>query len=205
MIPRIAVPAVAAVLAMTALAGCGGGSDVTDHAAENRREAARARLAAGDLPGRWEATPNGGTLNCAALAGAPGAGYAASDQMNGVNGSADNVVFVFRNALAARIRMQAILSPATRRCIGREMGNASPVTAPSTAPDVGRVGDDVHTARFPMGGRNQDGDVLDVVVVQLGRGGVVVEVGGAPAQLDSGLRAAVVAAAVRKLRAAIAG
>jgi hypothetical protein len=194
--------AVIAALTAAALAGCGG-EVVTDHAAQDRREAARARLVAGDLPGRWEATPNGGTLNCAALAGAPGAGYAASDQMNGVSGSADNVVFVFRNALAARIRMQAILSPATRRCISREMGNASPTSTPSPSLDVGRVGDDVHTARFPMGGSNRDGDVLDVVVVQVGRGGVVVEVGGAPAQLDSGLRAAVVATAIRKLRTAI--
>jgi hypothetical protein len=198
--------AVIAALMAAVLAGCGG-AVVTDHAAENRREAARARLVVGDLPGRWEATRNGGTLNCAALAGAPGAGHAASDQLMSAGGSADNVVFVFRNALAARIRMQAVLSDATRRCIGREMwGAGSGIVSTAVPLDVGRIGDDAHAARFRApAGVDADISALDVVAVQLGRGGVVVEVGGSPAQLDSGLRAGVVAAAVRKLRQSIGG
>jgi hypothetical protein len=82
-----------------------------------------------------------------------------------------------------------------------------PARAATSSPlTVDRVGDDVHAARFPLPAGTQDRyEALDVVVVQIGRGGVVVEVGSTTAQLDSGLRAAVVATAVRKLRATLDG
>jgi hypothetical protein len=204
MIPRIAGLAAIAVLAAAVLAGCGGAAD---RAAQDQRSAVSARLDTGDLPGRWVAIRNGGTLSCPALAGAPGAERAASYLLISRGGSADNVIFLFPNALAAKFRMQGILSAESRRCIGREMWDKAPVPVRSAPLTIRRVGDETKAARFTWPPRIDDlgGDVLDVVVVRIGRGGVVVEVNADAAELDAGLRDGIVAAAVRKLRAALAG
>jgi hypothetical protein len=204
MIPRMAAIAATVASIAAVLPGCGG---VTDHAGADRRAAGRARLAADDLPGSWAATPNGGTVTCPALAGTGGAQRAVSDQFIGEQGSADDVVYVFRNALAAKIQLQPILSGAGRRCIAHAMWDGPAAAVRSATLPVARVGDEVQAARFalPAGTAGLIG-VLDVVVVRVGRAGVVVEVAAdEAARLDGGLRAAAVAAAVRKLRAALEG
>jgi hypothetical protein len=202
MTARIAGLVVSAALAAAVLAGCGGTSD---RAAQDRRSAAIARIAAEDLPGRWVPTPNGGTLNCPALAGALGAARSASDQLLSEGGSADDVVLLFPNALAAKVQMQAILSAAGRRCIGREMWDHAPAAVPSATLAVHPVGDDVQAARFTLPAGADELGILDVVVVRIGRGVVVVEVASDAPRLDAGLRDGVVAVSVRKLRAALDG
>jgi hypothetical protein len=199
-IGRIA-PTAAVLSALAVLAGCGG---TGDRSAQDAQVVGRARLAPGDMAGRWVAMPNGGTLSCPALAGSGSSKRAASDLLTSERGVLDDVVFVFPNALAARIQTQAILSDEGRECIGRRMWDGAPAAVRSTTLDVDPIGDHVHAVRFtPQAGRDRFDGVLDVVVVVIGRAAVVVEVSATPARLDAGLRASAVAAAVRKLRAAI--
>ena len=203
MFRRIAGLAATAALAVAVLAGCGGGAD---RASADRSAATIARLGTGDLPGRWEATRNGGTLSCPALAGALGAARAASDLLIGERGVVDDVVLLFPNVLAAKVQTSAILSAEGRRCIGREMWDRPTGTVPSATLAVRRVGDDVQAARFTLPTSPEDRvDVLDVVVVRIGRGAVVVEVASDAPQLDAGLRDEIVAASVAKLRTALNG
>jgi hypothetical protein len=199
MIRRHARLAATAALTLAVLAGCG---DTTGRGVVDRRAAVSARLDAADLPGRWIGMPNGGTLSCPALASAVGAARGASDQFVSAGRSADDVVFLFHNALAAKVRMSAVLTAESRRCIGREIWDRSTAPIPSRMLTVARVGDDVQAARFTLPVGAQDfGDTLDVVVVRVGRAVLVVEVAGDAPALDAGQRDGVVAAAVRRLRA----